>query len=284
MEPSASSPSPWNKIVASFSNAHLLQSWEWGQVKARFGWEPFYLLWTEGEEKARVYRDPLVSLPEGEIVQATAIVLERKLPLRGFAARLRILYIPKGPLLRNWGEGTWRARVLDDIRAFGREQEAIFIKIDPDVRLGTGIPTTIPPEDLGLGRQVIQELRQKEWRFSDEQVQFRNTVLIDLTLPGEEILRRMKQKTRYNIHLAARKGVTVRIGGKSDLELLYHMYAETSVRDGFVIRQEAYYRKLWETFLLSGQKSAASDQPYARALIAEVGGEPLPIAARDEGP
>jgi hypothetical protein len=51
---------------------------------------------------------------------------------------------------------------------------------------------------------------------------------------------KMKQKTRYNLRLA-RHGGRHHVGSLTDLGLLYHMYAETSNRDGFIIREEAYY-------------------------------------------
>ena len=60
---------------------------------------------------------------------------------------------------------------------------------------------------------------------------------------------RMKQKTRYNVRLAEKKGVTVRVGTVDDLPMLYKMYAETSVRDGFVIRDEEYYKTVWKLFM-----------------------------------
>ncbi len=53
---------------------------------------------------------------------------------------------------------------------------------------------------------------QRGWKFSQDQIQFRNTVLIDLSPSEDEMLARMKQKTRYNIRLAQKKGVTVRVG------------------------------------------------------------------------
>jgi lipid II:glycine glycyltransferase (peptidoglycan interpeptide bridge formation enzyme) len=53
-----------------------------------------------------------------------------------------------------------------------------------------------------------------------------------------------------------------------DLAKLYEMYAETSVRDGFVIRDEGYYRMVWETFM-------NSEEPTCEPLIAEVDGEPV---------
>jgi lipid II:glycine glycyltransferase (peptidoglycan interpeptide bridge formation enzyme) len=76
----------------------------------------------------------------------------------------------------------------------------------------------------------------------------------------------MKQKTRYNIRLAARKGVAVRVGTVADLDLLYRMYAETSVRDGFVIRLPRYYSDAWGAFIAAG---------LAQPFIASVGAEPV---------
>jgi lipid II:glycine glycyltransferase (peptidoglycan interpeptide bridge formation enzyme) len=104
-------------------------------------------------------------------------------------------------------------------------------------------------------------------------VQFRNTVVIDLTLPEETLMARMKQKTRYNVRLAQRKGVTVRRGSLADLDVLYRMYAETSLRDGFVIRDEGYYRLLWQTFLSKDVPTKPGHQPCAQVLVAEVDGE-----------
>jgi lipid II:glycine glycyltransferase (peptidoglycan interpeptide bridge formation enzyme) len=108
---------------------------------------------------------------------------------------------------------------------------------------------------------------KRGWTFSNGQVQFRNTVLLDLTLSEAEMLERMKQKTRYNVRLAEKKGVLVRAGTAADIDTLCRMYAETSVRDGFVIRDEAYYRHVWGTFM---GMPITGTHPYAEPLIAEV--------------
>jgi hypothetical protein len=78
---------------------------------------------------------------------------------------------------------------------------------------------------------VQAELHREGWLFSGEQVQFRNTVVINLALSEDELLSRMKQKTRYNIRLAERKSVKIRTGSLADLPLL-PMYAEISVETG----------------------------------------------------
>jgi lipid II:glycine glycyltransferase (peptidoglycan interpeptide bridge formation enzyme) len=63
----------------------------------------------------------------------------------------------------------------------------------------------------------------------------------------------MKQKTRYNVRLAGRRGVTVRQGDLSELDLFYRLYAETAKRDSFTIRAPEYYLDAWATFLERGQ-------------------------------
>jgi peptidoglycan pentaglycine glycine transferase (the first glycine) len=245
----------WNSLIATLPNPHILQTWEWGQVKARFGWQALPQTWRD--EQGRV--------------TAAALVLQRAASFLGGLIHLRILYVPKGPLL-DWSDAPLRQRLLKDLSDLARRQGAIFVKIDPDVVLGEGFPGQPGALEFEQGQAIQSELRAAGWRFSEEQIQFRNTVLVDLNLSEDELLGRMKQKTRYNIRLAERKGVKVRIGDVSDLEMLYRLYAETSIRDGFVIRDEAYYRAVWETFLQAGM---------AELLIAELqspGVPPEPLA------
>ena len=64
--------------------------------------------------------------------------------------------------------------------------------------------------------------------------------MIDLSQSEDALLARMKPKTRYNVRLAERKGVKIRLGAVDDMDLLYQLYAETSIRDGFVIRSIEY--------------------------------------------
>ena len=38
---------PWNTLLTTLPSPHLLQTWEWGQLKARYGWQPFHLVWDD---------------------------------------------------------------------------------------------------------------------------------------------------------------------------------------------------------------------------------------------
>jgi len=266
-------PIQWNAAIAGLPGSHLLQTWEWGKVKSQFGWQPHYLFWLEESGQIEFVTNRRLDELSKKPLVAAALTLQRNIMIGGFSHRMGIIYVPKGPLL-DWGDDRLRERVLRDLAAFARKQSAIFIKIDPDLLLGYGVPGTAGSSDCPLSARVVEELKAIGWLFSDEQVQYRNTVIIDLEQSEADLLANMKQKTRYNINLAMRKGVTIRVGQPADISMLYKMYAETSLRDGFVIRNEPYYYELWSTFL-PGQKATRFEQPVAEALIAEVDGEPV---------
>ena len=256
----------WNSIISKLPSPHFLQTYEWGQVKAKNGWQPIYVVWDEqGNMKVETDVDRLSSF--GFQPSAAALILKRQIIRNGFAARLSILYSPKGPLL-DWTNETLRTRVLNELQSFAKQQAAIFLKMDPDVVLGTGVPNSEDEVVDNNGQLVMQDLTRRGWGYASDQIQFKNTVVIDLEPTEEELLARMKPKTRYNVRLAEKKGVVLRVGAKGDLPMLYKMYAETSVRDGFVIRDEAYYKTVWELFM-------NSNEPTCEPLIAEVDGEPV---------
>ncbi len=270
----------WNSLISNLPNPHFLQTYEWGQVKAKYGWSPIYLVWDK-EGKMKEARDLNALSSLAFYPSAATLVLKRQILRSGFAARLSILYSPKGPLL-DWSNEFMRSRALDDLQSFAKRQGAIFLKMDPDVVLGTGIPSSEKDVVDHTGQSIMSMLKRRGWKYSSDQIQFRNTVLMDLTLSEDEILARMKPKTRYNIRLAQKKVVTLRVGTREDLPMLYKMYAETSVRDGFVIRDEDYYKTVWETFMHSKVEKLESSQvstfkpsnlPTCEPLIAEVNNE-----------
>ncbi len=225
----------WNRALLKLPAPHLLQTWEWGAFKSRHGWDPSRYLWVDQEA--------------GE-PQAAASLLTRRVSY----LPIRVMYIPKGPLLDYTDEALLN-RVLGGLERTARRERALFVKIDPDVE-------PVAPE----GQDVLACLRRRGWRRSEEDIQFQNTVLLDLRPDLDDLLMGMKSKWRYNVRLAKRKGVTVRQGTRDDLSLLYDMYQETANRAGFVIRPEAYYHDAWGSFIEEG---------LAQPLIAEVEEQPV---------
>ncbi|MEM7112577.1 MAG: peptidoglycan bridge formation glycyltransferase FemA/FemB family protein [Chloroflexota bacterium] len=238
------SPVVWTQALAKLPKNHALQSWAWAEFKSRWGWSMEPLLLTTGGNSW----EPL----------AAAMVLKRKIPYTPFS----ILYVPKGPAL-DYNNIALRQQVLAELEKVAQRERAIFLKIDPDVVKSWGLEEERPSP---VGSKFVKELKARGWRYSDDQIQFRNTVELYLEQPEEDLLAAMKQKTRYNIRLAGRKGITVRQATPDDFGAIGEMYKETAVRDGFGIRPLAYYLDAWQSFY---------DQGMAQPFLAEYEGTPI---------
>lgn len=205
----------WTQAIQALPSQHFLQSWEWGVLRERHGWQ------------VRRY-----VCEHNNKVAAAFTLLTRRVPFLPWS----IAYVPKGPLLDYVDEPLFAA-VLDHISEAARAARAIYVKIDPDIA-----------EDNARAADLYQECG---WQASHEQIQFPNTAMLNLDCGAEAQLAAMKPKTRYNIRLAARRGV--RIEQTTNWQVLFRLYAATANRDGFPIREEGYYRDLWSLFQESGQ-------------------------------
>jgi lipid II:glycine glycyltransferase (peptidoglycan interpeptide bridge formation enzyme) len=140
-------------------------------------------------------------------------ILFRTLPL-GFT----IGYIPKA----NPKESLWT-----EIDSACKQNRAIFLKLEPDLWYDQRLDTS----HLAL-------------RTSLHNIQPPRTIIVDISGSEEIVLSRMKQKTRYNIRLAEKKGVTVRAW--DDLESFHKMMLVTGKRDGFGVHSYEYYKRAYE--------------------------------------
>ncbi|MEK7481467.1 MAG: peptidoglycan bridge formation glycyltransferase FemA/FemB family protein, partial [Patescibacteria group bacterium] len=98
------------------------------------------------------------------------------------------------------------------------------------------------------------------------------TRIIDLSASEEQLLAQMKQKTRYNIRLAAKHGVVVsEASGVWGVRRFLKLLAETKERQRFTVHAPAYYEKMLETL-------GAGDAPVparceARLFVARYNGK-----------
>lgn len=238
----------WNKSINIFPDSHFLQTSLWANVKRENGWVPFYLLWKD---------------LQGNII-AGALILERIVKILNLISA-KVHYCPKGPLLITKDNDKINEVILG-LQSFSKNRKGIFIKIDPDFVTEIQADNIEDFSFLNFNSDFPEFLQKNSWIQSKEQIQFRNTIVIPLEKPDEEILKDMKQKTRYNIRLSERKGVKVRIGDNSDFENLFKLYAVTALRDNFVIRSKNYYLNLWKKFF---------DAKLCEPIIAELDGEIL---------
>ena len=164
--------------------------------------------------------------------ESAALVLFRTLPLG-----LTLAYVPRGPQV-DWNAPDQLQRLVAAVDGAGRARHAICLKLEPDLPDTPGYAQCL----AGLG-----------FRASPHSVQPRRTLVVSLAGGEAEILARMKPKTRYNIGLADKKGVSARPArGPEDMERFTALMATTGARDGFAVHAPDYYQKAYALFQARG--------------------------------
>lgn len=220
---------------------NLLQTGYWARVKSRFAWQPFafYLTPSFG---------PIVSALSGGVTEtAPLLILVRKV-----APGIMLAYCPHGPDVKvedPWEFLSWLRKELNDYLPKG----CALLRFD--LPWGKG-----PPSATTSGYSLP--------RKSPVDVQAPDTVILEIEPDLEKVLSQMKSKTRYNIRLSARRGVSVRDGLPGDLDIWHGLAQETSRRDGIAIHSRRYFEALFD-------ESRGPADPDVRLLIAEVNGKPV---------
>lgn len=220
----------WDAFVAGHPQRHLLQTTPWGKLKNRFGWSVERVALTDSSQT----------------IVSGAQVLYRRLPY-GLG---NLAYVPKGPLV-DWQDLKGTTQLINALDQAARAHGALALTVEPDL-LDT-------PD-------YADRLTKDGFVPSAATFQPRRTVLVDITPNEAGIQAAMKSKTRYNIRLATRKGVTVRQGDSADVKTFNHLMAVTGTRNRFGVRSPAYYRAAFDLFNPVG---------WVALFLAEYQGEPL---------
>ena len=171
-------------------------------------------------------------------------ILFRKLPL-GFT----VGYIPKAAYSNP--QSVFSMELWHEIDLTCRQNRAIFLKLELDSWEGLQTTNELP-------------ITNSKLRVSPHNIQPPRTILVDIKGSEEEILARMKQKTRYNIRLAEKKDVTVRPW--DDIESFHKMMLITGRRDEFGVHSQEYYQRAYEVLY---------PKQMGELLLAEYGGKLL---------
>jgi peptidoglycan pentaglycine glycine transferase (the first glycine) len=234
----------WDDFVNEHPEGHFLQSWNWGELKARSGWSPLRLaLW---------------DTVQGGIV-AAAQVLRRTAPRVPLWVG-HLAYIPKGPLL-DWSQETHCEAFFTQLHSHLRRRGALALRMELGQQAGT------PAGELVLKRFAFLRSRRILHTQPAPAVQPLRTIVLDLMPDEATLLAQMKEKWRYNVRLAARKGVTIRVGEtEEDVRTWYRLLEATGERDRFGIHTLDYYLNVWKLF---------SPRDEVRLLLAEHNGQLL---------
>jgi len=200
----------------------------------------------------------------GKIVGGTLLVLQKM--AKGYSW----LYSPRGPILDYQNPQIAKIQMealLNIIKKIAKEEKSVFYRIDP---------LLLPKEFSETSDTALPSFSKtpatnfKSFKQNCHSHQPENTLLLDLSLSENELLEQMKPKGRYNISLADRKGVKIKIISFNDenfsryFDDFYALLKDTTLRDKFSGHPKEFYLNMLD--ILKGN---------ARLYIAEYENETL---------
>lgn len=205
-----------NKDEFNLVATHPLQSFEWGEFRVKTG--------------IKVIRREFEN--DGKLTNGFQLTIH-KIPHTPW----NIGYLPKGNLPTK--------EVIEELQKIGREEKCIFIQLEPNI---------IKNQESGAKNQENEKFQSliHDSKFmilpSAHPLFTKYTFVLDLTKSEEELLKNMSQKTRYNIRVAQKHGVTVQEDNSDKaFEKYLELMQETTNRQGFYAHTEDYHKKMWST-------------------------------------
>lgn len=217
----------WDTLLLEWPRAHLLQSFGSGMVQAQVGWRP---------------RRLEVSVPGRAVLPLLALV---GTPGAGLPRRL---YVPKGPACAPDDAVAWAATVAA-VERLGEVEGAAEIEVEPNAW----------DEELPLLREHLGT----DWSVATATRQPAVTALVSLDGGMDEVLARMRPKGRYNVRLAARRGVVCSeiVDPDEAVAAIGPLLTSTARRQDAHLPDALHVRRVLDAM------------PTARVLVARVDGE-----------
>ena len=210
------SKTEYKEFLEKHERCNFQQSLEWANVK-KDNWKPEVILAEDNNKK----------------IIGSLCVWIRKIPIFG-----NIMYASRGPVCDIHDIAVMK-QLTDGAKELAKKYKAIVLRIEPDIN-----------HDDKVFRDVVSDLGYK---IKDDAKDFKDEIqprfVFRLDIKGkteEDILAGFKQKWRYNIKVATKKGVEVREGKREDLKDFHNIMIETGKRDGFIIRPLAYFEKMYD--------------------------------------
>ncbi len=232
----------WNEFITTSSTGHMLQTWEYGEVRQAMGTDICRIAVHQDEHILAVMQMSIHPVPQ---------------------VPYSIGYVPRGPLCNDASEEALR-ELLSGLKNFAKKQRLAFIKVEPNISV------TDPAREMW--EKLLQEygVRSPNPRFMNA------TSLLDLTKNEDELLMRCRKNTRY----AIRKSQSTAIAFSEDtsphgLETFYTLLQETAQRQHFQLasRPKKYFEQLLAQFQGNAHIYLASvqNEPVASVLTIYAG-------------
>lgn len=203
----------YSKVVT-----HPVQTWEWGDFQETQGHKVYRLGVFEEQKLISVY---LLSF--------------HKVPHTSFS----IGTLLRGPKID--------MDMIENVKKLAEKENAIFVKFEPDD------VEKVYDNRYQLIKNKASLLNFPSLVSSPKVAFYPHSFIIDLSKSEDELLAQMSQKTRYNIKIANRYGVTITHStNDQDFETYLKLLFDTTKRQGFYLHSQNYHRRQWSILKSTG--------------------------------
>jgi len=204
----------WQQFFEDAGSPSFLQSWEWGEVEKKQGYEILRL--------GLYNKKKLVGISQ---------VIKIK------AKRGKFLFIPHGPVFFQFSIFNFQFLIKFLIK-LAKQEGYSFIRIAP----------VLPDSDEN--RKIFQDLGFKK---APIYMHAERLWILDINKSEEQLLSEMRKTTRYLIKKASRDGVVVEKRSDSQApDDFWKIYQETAKREKFVPFSQNFIRQEFEAFNKTG--------------------------------
>jgi len=211
-----------------------MQTWEWGEFREKTGVEVVRLGIFDNNQLKAGFQITFHDVPK---------------------FNRTVAYLPKS--------SAPTVEILHALADLGQRKLAIYIKFEPNL---------FAQSQLYQQTQSIKNLEQIYYANNcvrGKPLFTKYSFMLDISKSEQELINMMKPKTKYNVSLAAKKGVVVTEDNSDEAFQAYlNLTFETTKRQGFYAHDRNYHQTMWDTLKNSGMAHLLTAKYENEVLVA----------------
>ncbi|QWI73032.1 peptidoglycan bridge formation glycyltransferase FemA/FemB family protein (plasmid) [Bacillus mycoides] len=226
----------FNAFVSSHHKNHLFQSYEWGELKAKTGWDAHY-----------------VGLERDSTLVAAAVILLRPIPV----VNKKVAYASRGFVI-DFKNKQLMQLFTEELKKYLKEHDVFMLRLDPDILYRERDIDGNLVENGKHNMFIIEQMKElgyihrgKELNYGGFQPRF--TFRLDIQADINDVFQQFHRQTKYKIRYAQKRGIEIIEGRREDLSLFQKLSDITAERAQFTMRPISYFETMYDAFESSKQ-------------------------------
>lgn len=215
----------YEDFVKNHNKSHFMQSYYWGEVMKKKNFSPYY-----------------VGLKQNNQLIATALLLKKHL-----IGKYCYFYSPRGYII-NYKDEEIIKLFTDMIKKFAKKHSAIFVKIDPDIKLHD-----LDPDGNIIGNEnynLVNFLKKIGYKHKGFNIDFVNeqprfTFRLNINKNIEALYSEFHPTTRKILNKGNQYNLNMYIGNDKDIPKFYETMKETASRENLHLTNIDYYQSFY---------------------------------------